>query len=88
MSQLDVNKCAELRKQIFITGYKGGMAHLASCFSALEIIYTLYLGGAMRHNPEDPSWPDRDRFVLSKGHGALALYAVLCKAGYLTEEEF
>ncbi len=88
MSQHDLEECMELRKQIFITGYKGGMAHLASCFSALEILYTLYLKNGMRYDPEDPDLPSRDRFVLSKGHAALALYAVLCRAGYLTEEEY
>lgn len=87
MQDHDKKACAELRKQIFLTGYSGGMAHLASCFSAVEIIYTLYLKGIMRYDPKDPDMPDRDRFVLSKGHAGLALYSVLCKAGYLSEEE-
>lgn len=87
MSQQDIEMLAKLRKQIFITGYSGGMAHLASCFSAVDIIYTLYMKNIMRHNPEKPNLPYRDRFVLSKGHGGLALYSVLCEAGYLTEEE-
>lgn len=88
MNQYDSTECAELRKQIFITGYKGGMAHLASCFSALDILYTLYLKDVMKHDAKNPDMPDRDRFVLSKGHAGLALYAVLCKAGYLTREEY
>lgn len=87
MKQQDVDTLAKLRKRIFITGYSGGMAHLGSCFSALEIIYTLYMKGVMKHNPKNPELADRDRFVLSKGHGGLALYSVLCEAGYLTEEE-
>lgn len=87
MNQKDSEACAALRKQIFITGYSGGMAHLASCFSAVEIIYTLYLKNVMRHDAGNPDLPGRDRFILSKGHGGLALYAVLCQAGYLTEEE-
>lgn len=87
MSKQDDIKCKELRKRIFITGYRGGMAHLASCFSAVEILYTLYMKGIMRYDPQNPDMPDRDRFVLSKGHGGLALYAVLCEAGFLTEEE-
>lgn len=78
----------QLRKQIFITGYKGGMAHLASCFSSLEVIYTLYLKGVLRYDPNDPKWPDRDRFILSKGHAGLALYAVLTKAGLITQADF
>ena len=55
-----------LRKKIFITGYKGGMAHLASCFSSLEMIYALYMKGILRYDPKDPKWEDRDRFILSK----------------------
>jgi len=88
MNQIDRDECARIRKQIFITGYAGGMAHLASCFSAVEIIYTLYLKDVMKHKAEDPDWKERDRFILSKGHAGLALYAVLCKAGYLSEEEY
>ncbi len=77
-----------LRKKIFITGYKGGMAHLASCFSSLEMIYALYLKGILRYDPEDPKWEDRDRFILSKGHAGLALYCVLLEAGLISEEQF
>ncbi len=82
-----IETAAKLRRRIFLTAYSGGMAHLASSFSAVEILYALYLRGVMNHDPHDPAKPDRDRFVLSKGHGALALYAVLCEAGYLTEAE-
>ena len=87
MEQKDIEMLAKLRKRIFITGYSGGMAHLASCFSAIDIIYTLYMKGIMKHDPKNPDMPDRDRFVLSKGHSGLALYSTLCEAGYLTEEE-
>lgn len=75
----------ELRKKIFITGYKGGMAHLASCYSSLEMIYALYQKGILRYDPKNPKWEDRDRFVLSKGHAGLALYAMLCHVGLLEE---
>ncbi len=87
MNFSDEERCRELRKKIFITGYRGGMAHLASCFSAVEIIYTLYMKGLLKHNPADPEMVDRDRFVLSKGHAGLALYSVLNMAGYVTDEE-
>lgn len=78
----------ELRKQIFITGYKGGMAHLASCYSSLEIMYTLYLKGVMRIDYKKPKWEDRDRFILSKGHAGLALYGIMVKAGLLSKREY
>jgi transketolase len=50
--------------------------------SAIDILTVLYFGGMMRHNPERPDWAERDRFILSKGHGVPALYAVLAEAGY------
>lgn len=78
----------ELRKKIFITGYKGGMAHLASCHSSLEILYALYIRKALRYDASNPEWADRDRFILSKGHAGLALYGVMMKAGLLSEEEY
>ncbi len=72
-----------LRRRIFITGYKGGMAHLASCYSCLEMLYALYIKGILRYDPGNPKWADRDRFILSKGHAGLALYSVLEKAGLI-----
>ena len=78
----------ELRKDIFITGYKGGMAHIASCYSCLEIIYTLYLRGILRYDIRNAGWADRDRFVLSKGHAGLALYGAMTRAGLMPEEVY
>lgn len=75
----------ELRKDIFLTGFKGGMAHLASCFSSLEILYALYMEGILKLRRENPHWHDRDRFILSKGHAGLALYAVLWRVGLIEE---
>ena len=87
-NQADEKELEELRKQIFITGYKGKMAHLASCFSCLEIVYTLYMKGVLRYDLNDPEWEERDRFILSKGHAGLALYSVLLKAGLMSKENF
>ena len=84
----DNNKLLELRKKIFIRSYKGGMAHLASCFSSLEMLYALYLKGILRYKSDESKWKDRDRFILSKGHAGLALYAVLLEAGLIQEETF
>lgn len=88
MNRRDEEKCLELRREIFRIGYEGGMAHLASSFSCLEILYTLYLKGVMRYDPARPQLADRDRLVLSKGHAGLALYAVMCEAGFLDKAEF
>jgi transketolase len=56
--------------------------HPGGSLSAVEILVTLFFGGVLRHDPAHPAWPDRDRFILSKGHGCPALYAVLAEAGY------
>lgn len=75
------------RKEIFLRAYKAGAAHLASSFSLVEILRTLWLGGVMAYDPGDPRWEGRDILVLSKGHGALALYVILREAGCLTQGE-
>lgn len=77
----------KLRKEIFLAAYCGGAAHLASAFSAVEILKTLYLDGVMRYDAASPNWKERDYFILSKGHGSLALYAVLSEAGFFPKEE-
>ena len=66
------------------TRYAG---HASSCFSCTEIMTVLYFAGILKHNPQDPQWPDRDRFILSKGHAAPLLYAVLAYAGYFDKRE-
>jgi transketolase len=61
------------------------MGHPGGDFSAADILATLYLS-VLRIDPANPSWPDRDRFILSKGHCSGALYATLAEAGFLTAE--
>ncbi|HZT28316.1 MAG TPA: transketolase [Bryobacteraceae bacterium] len=55
--------------------------HPGGSLSATDIVVTLYFD-VMRHNPANPKWPQRDRFILSKGHAAPVLYATLAEAGY------
>jgi transketolase len=59
-----------------------GSGHPGGSLSEVELLSALYFR-VLRHNPKDPNWADRDRFVLSKGHGCPALYAVLAEAGYI-----
>ena len=66
------------------SGLKG--AHLGSSMSMAEILAVLY-GDVMHCDPKNPLSPDRDRLVLSKGHAAVALYAALHEAGFLTKDE-
>ena len=64
----------------------GGRGHLGSAFSAIEILGVLY-DTVLRHGPARPDWPLRDRLLLSKGHGCLALYALLADHGYFRLDE-
>lgn len=61
---------------------RAGSGHPSSSLSAIDVMTALYFGGIMCYKPKEPQWPDRDRFILSKGHGCPALYAVLAEAGY------
>ncbi len=60
-------------------------AHVGSALSIADILAVLY-GGVLRLDPACPGWPERDRFILSKGHAAAALYAVLAERGFFPPE--
>jgi transketolase len=66
--------------------YEAGSGHPGGSLSAADILVALYFH-IMKHDPKKPDWVDRDRFVLSKGHSAPALYAVLAESGYFPVEE-
>lgn len=83
----DREKVKELRKKIFITAYKGNTGHLASAFSLIEVLYVLYFKDVLKYDSSNPEWEGRDKLVMSKGQGSLALYSVLSTAGYFPEEE-
>jgi transketolase len=68
--------------QILQMTTKAGSGHPSSSLSVIDVLTALYFGGLMRYDPHRPYWPERDRFILSKGHGAPALYAVLAEAGF------
>lgn len=59
-----------------------GSGHPGGSLSEVELLATLYFR-VLRHNPKNPGWRERDRFILSKGHGCPALYAVMAEAGYI-----
>jgi len=75
-----------LRRHIISMIGKAGSGHPGGSLSAVDIVTTLYFG-LLRYNPKDPQWADRDRFILSKGHAAPMLYAVLAECGYFPVEE-
>ena len=76
-----------LRRDIVTSTTEAGSGHPSTSLSMVELVTVLYFGGVLRYDPDDPKNPDRDRFVLSKGHGAPGLYAVLAEAGYFPTDE-
>jgi transketolase len=73
----------KVRKLIIEMIAEAGSGHPGGSLSCVEIITTLYFH-ILRHRPKEPDWPDRDRFVLSKGHACPTLYAVLSLCGYFS----
>lgn len=76
-----------LRRDIVISTTEAASGHPSTSLSMVEVISVLYFGGVLRYDPSDPDDPDRDRFILSKGHGSPGLYAVLAEAGYFPVDE-
>lgn len=79
------NLAKEVRQDSFLMINRAKEGHYASAMSSVEIILALYLGGILHYDTENPANPERDRFLLSKGQAAAALYSVLSKAGLISE---
>jgi len=83
----DLRKIANhIRKDIITMVAEAGSGHPGGSLSAADIVAALYFG-VMKHDPSNPSWEGRDRFVLSKGHACPVVYAALAEAGYFPKEE-
>jgi transketolase len=76
----------EMKRAILRASARAREGHVPSAFSVLDILWVLY-ERVLRHDPARPDWEERDRFVLSKGHASLALYAVLALKGYFPRSE-
>lgn len=63
-----------------------GLGHVGGDFSASDTLATLF-GSVMDYDPADPKWPDRDRFILSKGHCSASLYSILAMSGFIAPEQ-
>lgn len=85
-TQLDLAQLKEmarnLRLDILECTTRAGSGHPSSSFSAVEICTALFFGGILNFDANNPEWPQRDRFIMSKGHAAPLLYALLARAGY------
>ena len=80
------DKAKETRRLIIQMLAKAGSGHPGGSLSATDLITALYFS-VLRYNPKDPSWPDRDRFHMSKGHCCPLLYAVLAESGYFPKDK-
>lgn len=80
------NKSLEARRLIAQCSFNAKLEHVGSTFSEIDILTVLY-SGILNINPQKPKDPDRDRFVLSKGHGVLGLYVVLHQAGFIDKKD-
>jgi transketolase len=74
-----------LRRNVWRTLHAAGSGHVGGALSAAEMLATLYFH-TLRYRTDEPRWPDRDRFVLSKGHANAGLSAVLAQAGFFPED--
>jgi transketolase len=79
-------KAKTIRKHIINCTTTAGSGHPTSSMSGVEIAVALYFGGILRYDPKNPHWPQRDRFILSKGHASPLLYSVLAEAGYFSPD--
>jgi transketolase len=75
-----------LRRQIIRVLEGGGRGHIGTSLSLVEMLRVLF-DSVLRYDAKDPSWPERDRFILSKGHGCITLYVLLQEKGFFPEEE-
>ena len=80
-----IDKAKNLRIEILKMLTEAGSGHTGGSLSAADIVTALYFY-RMNHNPGDPQWKERDRFILSKGHAAPVLYAVLALSGYFDKK--
>jgi transketolase len=75
-----------VRRDIVTMTAEAGSGHPGGSLSAVEIVTSLYFR-VLRHDPSNPRWPDRDRFILSKAHACPVLYSALARCGYFPVEE-
>ncbi|VFS80124.1 Transketolase 2 [Raoultella planticola] len=87
---MNVNEVTQLARDIRVATLKTltqlGFGHYGGSMSVVETLAVLY-GAVMNIDPADPDWPERDYFVLSKGHAGPALYSTLAIKGYFPIEE-
>ena len=88
MTKIDLRERADwVRGQVIEMCRMAEGGHAASSLSIVELLVVLYYGKILHYKPTDPHWDERDRFILSKGHGVVALYPILADLGFFPKEE-
>tara|TARA_Y100000310_G_scaffold178944_1_gene178914 strand:+ start:1669 stop:2502 length:834 start_codon:yes stop_codon:yes gene_type:complete len=80
-------KAFQLRQDVLNMCVRAGTGHVTSSLSCVDILAVLFCRGILRFDPQNPSWPNRDRFILSKGQASPALYAILADLGYFPKDD-
>lgn len=80
------DRAYRIRRFALLMGEVQGQGYIAQALDIADVLAAAYFH-AMRYRPDDPEWEGRDRFLLSNGHYAIALYAALLEAGFMPEEE-
>ncbi len=78
--------CKDIRRDILRMIFEAGSGHPGGSLSAVEILVVLYFHH-MKIDPKNPKWAERDKFILSKGHAAPLLYAILAERGFFPLED-
>jgi transketolase len=81
-----VNLAKNIRLRVLSMVHQAKASHVGSCLSIADIVAVLY-GSVLNLRPSEPGWIERDRFILSKGHSAAAVYAALALRGFISEKE-
>ena len=82
-----IKKALQIRRSVLQTAIWGGKGHIPPAFSCADIVTVLFYGNILQLDPKRPKWEGRDRFILSKGHACLTLYAALSDLGFFSAEE-
>jgi len=80
-------KARWVRRQIVEMIFNAKKGHIGGALSCTDILVSLFYGGIIRYDAKNPSWPERDRFIMSKGHSGIALYAILADLGFFPLSE-
>ena len=80
-------KAQWVRQTVLDMSVRAKSGHVTTAFSQCEMLVTLYQGKILRLRPNEPKWPDRDRFILSKGQGGIGTYPILADMGFFPAVE-